>query len=205
MAQYKSFDYYRQYVREDCFTEDSKIEAFRKNNCITVCVWYEIKSGNYLEIFREDTSTGRYPSDDVWFFAKELTRYTANFYARPCSIVDFSRVRPISKNRSVIQEIQESKKEENKIFNKRELMLLGMNAIIMNLNNEDQIDSWLIGGVPDGADVEEICAMANDDDDFKYYTSLFLDIMRRKSAWDDGLYVSEELGVITADSRKIVY
>lgn len=87
-------------------------------------------------------------------------------------------------------------------MNKRELMLAGMNEIIMNLNNEDVIDSWLMGGVPDGADMEEICAMANDDNDFKYCASLFLDIMKRKSAWEDGLYVSKELGVITADSRK---
>jgi hypothetical protein len=90
----------------------------------------------------------------------------------------------------------------NRELNKRELILVGMNEIIMNLNNEDPIESWLMGGVPDGADMEEICAMANDDDDFKYCTSLFLDIMKRKSAWDDGLYVSEELGVITANSRK---
>lgn len=87
-------------------------------------------------------------------------------------------------------------------LNKRELILAGMNEIIINLNNEDAIESWLIGGVPDGADLEEICLMANDDDDFKYCASLFLDIMRHKYAWDDGLYVSEELGVITADSRK---
>lgn len=87
-------------------------------------------------------------------------------------------------------------------MNKRELMLSGMNEIIMNLNNEDVIDSWLMGGVPDGADIDEIRAMANDDDDFKYCASLFLDIMKRKSAWEDGLYVSKELGVITADSRK---
>lgn len=88
-------------------------------------------------------------------------------------------------------------------MNSREKMLIGMNEIIMNLNNEGPIDSWLMGGVPDGADEEEIKAMANDDEDFKYCASLFLDIMKRKSAWDDGLYPSEELGVITADSRKI--
>lgn len=87
-------------------------------------------------------------------------------------------------------------------MNSREKMLIGMNEIIMNLNNEDVINRWLMCGVPDGADEEEICDMANNDDDFKYCASLFLDIIKRKSAWDDGLYVSRELGVITSDSRK---
>lgn len=84
----------------------------------------------------------------------------------------------------------------------REKILIGMNEIIINLNNEEVIDIWLMGGVPDGADEEEIREMANNDEEFKYCASLFLDIMKRKSAWDDGLYVSKELGVITSDSRK---
>lgn len=87
-------------------------------------------------------------------------------------------------------------------LNTREIILLGMNEIMVNMNNGEAITSWLMGGVPDGASVEEIKSMANDDEDFKYCASLFLDIMKHKTVWDDGLYVSEKLGVITANSRK---
>lgn len=84
-------------------------------------------------------------------------------------------------------------------MNSREKMLIGMNEIIMSLNNEDCCESWLMCGVPDGADDEEIKDIANSND-FFYIASLFLDIMRKKSAWNDGLYVDRK--VITADSRK---
>lgn len=87
-------------------------------------------------------------------------------------------------------------------LNSREKMLLGMNEIIINLNNENCIESWLMCGVPDGADEEEILAMANDNDDFKYCASLFLDIIKKKSAYEDGIYISRELGTINCDSRK---
>ena len=87
-------------------------------------------------------------------------------------------------------------------MNSREKMLIGMNEIVRSLNNEDAIDSWLMCGVSDGADEEEIKAMANDDNDFVYCASLFLDIMRYKSAWEDGIYDSKTEKVYTADSRK---
>lgn len=87
-------------------------------------------------------------------------------------------------------------------FNAREMILIGMDQIILHLNNEECCESWLMCGVPDGADTEEVCAMANDDKDFKYCASLFLDIIHKKSAYLDGLYISKELGVITSESRK---
>lgn len=87
-------------------------------------------------------------------------------------------------------------------YNTREKILIGMDQIILHLNNEECYESWLMCGVPDGADIEEVCAMANDDNDFKYCASLFLDIIHNKSAYLDGLYISKELGVITSESRK---
>lgn len=75
----------------------------------------------------------------------------------------------------------------------RETMLLGMNEIVMSLNNEDAIMPWLMGGVPDGADEEEIREMASDDTTFEDCASLFLRIMSRKSAYEDGLYVGNKL------------
>ena len=84
-------------------------------------------------------------------------------------------------------------------MNSREKMLIGMNEIILSLNNEDTLEPWLMCGVPDGADEDEIKEIANSDE-FFYIASLFLDIMRKKSAYEDGLYVSRK--VITADSRK---
>ena len=83
----------------------------------------------------------------------------------------------------------------------RETMLLGMNEIVMHLNNEDAMTPWLYGGVPDGADEEEIREMALDDDTFYCCTSCFLRIMSRKSAYEDGLYVGKK--VITSDRDSV--
>lgn len=79
----------------------------------------------------------------------------------------------------------------------KELMLLGMNEIILHLNNEDAIEPWLMGGVPDMASKEEIEDMANDPKTFEECASLFLRIMRRKAAYEDGLFVDDT--VITAE------
>ena len=78
----------------------------------------------------------------------------------------------------------------------KELMLLGMNEIILHLNNENAIMPWLMGGVPDMASKEEIEAMANDPKTFAECASLFLRIMKRKSAYEDGLFIDDT--VITA-------
>lgn len=86
-------------------------------------------------------------------------------------------------------------------LNDRERILLGAHAIMQHLNNEEAIEPWLMCGVPDGADVDEICDIANDDKQFRYITSLFLSMMRRKDIYDDGLYFSG-LKLITAESRK---
>lgn len=93
--------------------------------------------------------------------------------------------------------------DEHLKLNNREIMLLAMNEIVRSINDEDAgINSWLTLGVPDGADEEEICAMANDDKDFKYCTSLFLNIMQRKLVVASGLYFGKELGVIDKDYYK---
>lgn len=79
----------------------------------------------------------------------------------------------------------------------RETILIGMNEIVTNLNNENAIESWLMCGVPDGADEEEIREMASNDRTFEECASLFLRIMSRKSAYEDGLYIGKML--ITAN------
>lgn len=89
-------------------------------------------------------------------------------------------------------------------MNRREKILIGMNEIIMSLNNENKMDAWLSCGVPDGADDEYIKDMANDDEEFKWCVSLFLDIVREKGVWQDGLYIEKELGVINYNTRREV-
>ena len=79
----------------------------------------------------------------------------------------------------------------------RERMLIGMNEIIMHFNNEDAIEPWLMCGVPDGADDEEIRCLAADFKTFEECASLFLRMMKRKPAYEDGLYIDGR--VITAN------
>lgn len=85
-------------------------------------------------------------------------------------------------------------------LNDREKILLGADALMHHLNDEEAISPWLMGGVPDGADVEEICDIANDDENFRYITSLFLSMMRRENIYENGVFFSG-LKLITADSR----
>lgn len=93
-------------------------------------------------------------------------------------------------------------KFEGKELNNREIMLLGIQKMVMSFNNEDMISPWLSLGVPDGADTEEILDMANDDEDFRYCVSLFMSLMRRKAVYEDGLFLGRELGVVNADTWK---
>lgn len=96
-----------------------------------------------------------------------------------------------------------SKIEYNgKELNEREIMLLGIQQIVMSFNDEDMIGPWLSLGVPDGADTEEILDMANDDEDFRYCVSLFMSLMRMKRVYEDGLFLGRELGVVNADTWK---
>ena len=79
----------------------------------------------------------------------------------------------------------------------KEVMLFGMNEIILHLNNEEAIEPWFMCGVPDMASREEIEDMANDPKTFAECASLFLRIMKRKSAYEDGLFIDNM--VITAN------
>lgn len=79
----------------------------------------------------------------------------------------------------------------------KEVMLFGMNEIILHLNNEEAIEPWFMYGVPDMASREEIEDMANDPKTFAECASLFLRIMKRKSAYEDGLLIDNM--VITAN------
>ncbi len=78
----------------------------------------------------------------------------------------------------------------------KELMLFGMNEIILHLNNEEAIEPWLMGGVPDMASKEEIEDMAHDPETFEECAALFMRIMQRRSAYEDGLFIDDK--VITA-------
>ena len=79
-----------------------------------------------------------------------------------------------------------------------------MDDIVRCINDENIVESWLMGGVPDGdipykdtismEDINEIAEMY-DEDDFKVFVGCFLRCM--KSAGKDGLYVD---GVV-ADNR----
>ena len=82
-----------------------------------------------------------------------------------------------------------------------EKMLLGMEEIVRHLNNEEAIEPWLMCGVPDGADIDEILEMANDESTFRYCASLFLGIMSHKTAYEDGIFIPNKK-LITNTSRK---
>ena len=83
-------------------------------------------------------------------------------------------------------------------------MIIEMDDIVRCINDENIVESWLMGGVPDGdipyketismEDINEIAEMY-DEDDFKVFVGCFLRCM--KSAGKDGLYVD---GVV-ADNR----
>lgn len=83
----------------------------------------------------------------------------------------------------------------------KEHLLISMNNIICHLNDEDAIEPWLWAGVPDGADDEYIREMAADDEEFTYCVSLFLDIMRKKSAYDGGICLDTK--AINYETRKV--
>lgn len=87
-----------------------------------------------------------------------------------------------------------------KEFNDREKILIGADALMHHLNDEDAIEPWLMCGVPDGADIDEICEIANTDDSFRYIMSLFLSMMRRKNVYENGIFF-DGLKLITAESR----
>ena len=83
-------------------------------------------------------------------------------------------------------------------------IIIEMNNIARRVNDEDIIESWLMGGVPDGdipykdtismEDLDEVIE-TYDEYDFKMFVGCFLRCM--KSAGKDGLYVD---GVV-ADNR----
>lgn len=83
-------------------------------------------------------------------------------------------------------------------------MIIEMDDIVRCINDENIVESWLMGGVPDGdipykdtismEDINEVAEMY-DEYDFKAFVGCFLRCI--KSAGKDGLYVD---GVI-ADNR----
>lgn len=83
-------------------------------------------------------------------------------------------------------------------------MIIEMDDIVRCINDENIVESWLMGGVPDGdipykttismEDIDEVAEMY-DEYDFKAFVGCFLRCM--KSAGKDGLYVD---GVV-ADNR----
>ena len=87
----------------------------------------------------------------------------------------------------------------NRELESRIKILTGINELMLSCNNEDAIEPWFMCGVPDGADEDEITEMAADKETFEYCLSLFLDIVRHKYVWDDGIYIDGK--VITATSR----
>lgn len=78
-------------------------------------------------------------------------------------------------------------------------ILTGINELMLSCNNEDAIEPWFMCGVPGRADENEIAEMAADKKTFEYCLSLFLDLVRHKYVWDDGIYIGGK--VITATSR----
>ena len=83
-------------------------------------------------------------------------------------------------------------------------MIIEMDNIARCVNDENILESWLMGGVPDGdipyketinmEDLDEVAEMY-DEYDFKVFVGCFLRCM--KSAGKDGLYID---GVV-ADNR----
>ena len=82
----------------------------------------------------------------------------------------------------------------------KETMLKGMNEIVLHLNNENAITPWLVYGVPDGAEDVEIERMAADDTTFDDCAKVFLQIMQKKTAYEDGICIGRR--VISADGSR---
>lgn len=82
----------------------------------------------------------------------------------------------------------------------KETMLKGMNEIVLHLNNENAIKPWLVFGVPAGAEEAEIKAMAGDDATFDDCAKVFLQIMQKKTAYEDGICIGRR--VISADGSR---
>ena len=81
-------------------------------------------------------------------------------------------------------------------------MIIEMDNIARCINDENILESWLMGGVPDGdipykdtISMEDIDEVAEMYDEYKIFVGCFLRCM--KSAGKDGLYVN---GVV-ADNR----
>lgn len=52
-------------------------------------------------------------------------------------------------------------------------ILGGMNSYIINLGDEDILETWLLDGVPDGCTEEELMEIAEDKTEFERITYLF--------------------------------
>lgn len=64
-------------------------------------------------------------------------------------------------------------------------LLKAMETVVRSMNNDEAIEPWLMCGVPDGADDDEIMEMAADDDSMEWACASFGRIMRRfsKDGW----------------------
>lgn len=55
-------------------------------------------------------------------------------------------------------------------------MLKSLHEIMMNMNNEDAYDEWIVCGVPDGATDEDFTEIAEDKEEWLYMVKLFASI-----------------------------
>lgn len=72
----------------------------------------------------------------------------------------------------------------------RKDLIVGMNAIMISMNNEDAYSEWIFT-VPDDVDSDELEEISQDDELFEECVREFLRIFRKYNR--DGLYVLDKL------------
>ena len=73
------------------------------------------------------------------------------------------------------------------VMKSRIRMLNGMDEIVRSAENEDLLEPWLMGGVPDAATEDDYESMAEDDEDFAHAVNLFLRLIPKIN--EDGIYL----------------
>lgn len=68
--------------------------------------------------------------------------------------------------------------EELPVLGNRVEALRSMDALVRSMNDESLVETWLMGGVPDGADHDDLVEIASDDTCFGWCVDCFCRLMR---------------------------
>lgn len=66
----------------------------------------------------------------------------------------------------------------------------GMDTLVRQINNEDFIDYWLMEGVPDGAEEEDLEWFVEDEKEFAFLAEVFARVIR-DAVEDGGFYTRD--------------